>query len=96
MGEALAVKCMDAAGKSGINFLDSAEVYADGKGEIAAIKALLWKREDFVISTKLFWGGRDSPNKIGLSRNHLLEGMKNSLERSQLDYVDDNYYGIST
>lgn len=91
VGEELALKCMDEAWKNGINFFDSAEVYADGKCEVAmgkAIKALNWKREDFVISTKLFWGGHDSPNKTGLSRKHLLEGMKNSLERLQLEYVD--------
>jgi aryl-alcohol dehydrogenase-like predicted oxidoreductase len=60
VGEELALKCMDEAWKNGINFFDSAEVYADGKCEVAmgkAIKKLGWKREDFVISTKLFWGG---------------------------------------
>ena len=60
VGEELALKCMDEAWKNGINFFDSAEVYADGKCEVAmgkAIKKLDWKREDFVISTKLFWGG---------------------------------------
>jgi aryl-alcohol dehydrogenase-like predicted oxidoreductase len=59
VGEDLALKCMDEAWKNGINFFDTAEVYADGKCEIAmgkAIKTLGWKREDFVISTKLFWG----------------------------------------
>ena len=60
VGEQLAVTCMDTAWKNGINYFDTAEAYADGKCEIAmgkAIKKLGWKREDFVISTKLFWGG---------------------------------------
>jgi len=51
---------MEEAWKNGINFFDAAEVYADGKCEVAmgkAIKKLGWKREDLVISTKLFWGG---------------------------------------
>jgi len=59
VGEELALKCMEEAWKHGINFFDSAEVYADGKCEVAmgkAIKKLGWKREDFVMSTKLFWG----------------------------------------
>ena len=50
-----------------------------------------WARMDFVISTKLMWGGRgtmDTVNSIGLSRKHLVEGMHASLERMQLDYVD--------
>ena len=49
-----------------------------------------WDRMDLVISTKLHNGGRgdrDSINSIGLSRKHLYEGMKASLERLQLDYV---------
>jgi aryl-alcohol dehydrogenase-like predicted oxidoreductase len=60
---------MDEAWKNGINFFDSAEVYADGKCEVAmgkAIKALKWKREDFVISTKLFWGGVSPFSCLGL------------------------------
>jgi aryl-alcohol dehydrogenase-like predicted oxidoreductase len=51
---------MGEAWKHGINYFDTAEAYADGRCEIAmgkAIKKLEWKREDFVISTKLFWGG---------------------------------------
>jgi len=59
VGEELALKCMEEAWKHGINFFDSAEVYAEGKCEVAmgkAIKKLGWKREDFVMSTKLFWG----------------------------------------
>jgi aryl-alcohol dehydrogenase-like predicted oxidoreductase len=59
VGEDLALKCMEEAWKNGINFFDSAEVYAEGKCEVAmgkAIKKLGWKREDFVMSTKLFWG----------------------------------------
>jgi len=60
VGEELALQCMDEAWKNGINYFDTAEAYADGRCEIAmgkAIKKLGWKREDFVISTKLFWGG---------------------------------------
>jgi aryl-alcohol dehydrogenase-like predicted oxidoreductase len=61
--EELTLKCMEEAWENGINFFDTAEVYADGKCEVAmgkAIKKLGWKREDFVISTKLFWGGVSS------------------------------------
>jgi aryl-alcohol dehydrogenase-like predicted oxidoreductase len=60
VSEDLAVECMKVAWENGINYFDTAEAYADGKGEVAlgkAIKKLGWKRDDFVISTKIFWGG---------------------------------------
>lgn len=79
---------MHAAFEYGINFFDNAEGYAHGEAEILMGKALKeFRREDLVISTKIFWGG-NGPNDTGLSRKHLLEGTKNSLQRLQLDYVD--------
>lgn len=77
--------------ESGINFIDTAEVYGYGTSEIAlgkAIKELRIPREQLVISTKLFWGPGDGPNDNGLSRKHIIEGANNSLKRLQLDYVD--------
>lgn len=44
-------------------------------------------RSDLVISTKLFDGG-NGVNDRGLSRKHLVEGIKNALERMKLTYVD--------
>jgi len=46
-----------------------------------------WNRSDYVVSTKIFWGG-ESPNRRGLSRKHILEGASAALARLQLDYVD--------
>lgn len=48
------------------------------------------KRSDFVLSTKVFWGGK-GPNDRGLSRKHVFEGMVACLQRLQLDYVDIVY-----
>ena len=50
------------------------------------------RRSDLVISTKIFWGGamagvKGNPNAVGLSRKHLIEGMKDSLQRLQLECV---------
>ncbi|EKD69804.1 MAG: hypothetical protein ACD_46C00724G0002 [uncultured bacterium] len=79
---------MHAAFDRGINFFDNAESYAHGEAEILMGRAIKeFRREDLVISTKIFWGG-NGPNDTGLSRKHLLEGTKNSLHRLQLDYVD--------
>lgn len=49
------------------------------------LKRLGWKRSQYVLSTKLFWGG-DGVNESGLSRKHIVEGMNESLKRLQLDY----------
>lgn len=72
----------------GINFFDNAEGYAHGEAEILMGKVLKdFRREDLVVSTKIFWGG-NGPNDTGLSRKHLIEGTKNALKRLDLDYVD--------
>jgi voltage-dependent potassium channel beta subunit len=79
---------MHTAFDHGVNFFDNAESYAHGEAEILMGQALKeFKREDVVVSTKIFWGGT-GPNDTGLSRKHLLEGTKNSLKRLGLQYVD--------
>ncbi|EAQ85725.1 NADP-dependent oxidoreductase domain-containing protein [Chaetomium tenue] len=86
--------CMKAAYDCGVNFFDCAEGYAEGESEKVmgeAIKKYEWKRNDIVISTKLYWGDAFSNSKVnnrGLSRKHVIEGMNQSLERLQLEYVD--------
>lgn len=85
-----AKEIMAAAYDAGVNFFDNAEAYASGEAEIImgkALKALGWTRKDYLISTKIFWGG-DGPNDQGLSYKHIIEGVNNSLKRLQLDYVD--------
>ncbi|OBZ62675.1 putative voltage-gated potassium channel subunit beta [Grifola frondosa] len=75
----------------GINMFDNAEAYAAGRSEEEigrVIKELGLRRTDLIITTKLFWGVRRGPNAGGLSRKHIIEGAKESLERLQLDYVD--------
>lgn len=73
---------------AGVNFLDNAEAYASGMSEsLMGVALKSYRREDLVVSTKIFWGGA-GPNQTGLSRKHLLEGTRNCLKRLQLDYVD--------
>lgn len=77
-----------AAFDEGINFFDTAEVYANGAAELILGESIKqFARSDVVISTKLFWGGK-GPNDQGLSRKHLVEGTRNSLRRLQLEYID--------
>jgi voltage-dependent potassium channel beta subunit len=87
-------ECMKAAYDCGVNFFDCAEGYAEGESEIVmgeAVKKFGWKRNDLVISTKLYWGAAFGDNPVdnkGLSRKHVLEGMEASLKRLGLEYVD--------
>nr|XP_034797384.2 voltage-gated potassium channel subunit beta-3 isoform X4 [Pan paniscus] len=46
-----------------------------------------WRRSSYVITTKIFWGGQAETER-GLSRKHIIEGLRGSLERLQLGYVD--------
>jgi len=81
-------EAMRRAYREGINFFDNAEAYASGMSESMMGEILKeFKREEVVVSTKIFWGG-NKPNQKGLSRKHLLEGTWNSLKRLQLSYVD--------
>ena len=88
----LAVDCIGAAGEAGVNFFDNAEAYAGGESERImgrAFEQLGWKRNSYVVSTKLYWGLDDFPNmKNTLNRKYLTQAIDGSLERFGLDFVD--------
>ncbi|MBI3512031.1 MAG: aldo/keto reductase [Bacteroidetes bacterium] len=90
IGDDVAEKCMKLAYDSGVNFFDNAEAYAGGKSEAVMgniLKKMNWERSSFVVSTKVFWGGK-KPNQSGLSRKHIFDACHNGLERLQVDYLD--------
>ena len=87
-----AAECLSAAKDAGVNFFDNAEGYAKGESERVmgeAFRQLGWKRHEYVVSTKLFWGLHDLPNmKNTLNRKYLSQAIDGSLERFGLDFVD--------
>jgi voltage-dependent potassium channel beta subunit len=88
--DSVAEKCMVAAYEAGVNFFDNAEAYASGKSEIvmgAILKKLAWDRSTYIISSKVFWGGK-LPNQMGLSRKHVMEACQAALQRLQVEYLD--------
>jgi voltage-dependent potassium channel beta subunit len=85
-----AVSLMTLAYDSGINFFDNAEGYESGKSELVmgeALKTLGWRRDSFIVSSKVFWGG-DKPTQRGLSRKHITDAAHAALKRLQVDYLD--------
>ena len=73
----------------GINFFDTADVYANGQGEQALGQALAGlSRHTIVIATKAFFPMSERPNDRGLSRKHLFESVEASLQRLGTDYLD--------
>ena len=90
MTEEEAGACMTAAYDAGGNFFDNAEAYASGKAEEVmgrVLKRTGWKRETFIVSSKVFWGG-ETANETGLSRKHVTEACHAALRRLQVDYLD--------
>jgi aryl-alcohol dehydrogenase-like predicted oxidoreductase len=96
--QAEADKLVGRAFDAGINFIDTADVYSQGQSEIItgqALKNLEIPRDDVVVATKVFGPtGGDGPhpssgvNSRGASRYHIMEGVKASLKRLQLDHID--------
>ena len=75
----------------GINFIDTADVYAGGVSEQItgqALKNLKIPRENVVVATKVFGEMGKGPNSRGATRHHILDGVKASLRRLQLDHID--------
>jgi aryl-alcohol dehydrogenase-like predicted oxidoreductase len=88
--EDAALACVRRALDEGITTFDTADVYANTKAESVLGKALKGeRRESLEIFTKVFWPtGPGGQNDSGLSRKHIREAIKGSLERLQTDYVD--------
>lgn len=87
-----AEKLVGGALDAGINFIDTANVYSEGRSEIItgqALKNLKVPRENVVVATKVFGEtGTGSANSRGSSRYHIINSVKDSLQRMQLDHID--------
>lgn len=90
--QAEAEKLVGRSLEAGINFIDTANVYSEGRSESItgqALKNLKVARENVVVATKVFGAsGTLGVNSSGLSRFHIMESVKASLKRLQLDHID--------
>jgi len=77
--------------EAGVNFFDTADVYSFGESERLlgqALKNLGTQRKDVVIATKVFGEMGPGPNDRGASRGHIMDSVRASLERLQIDHID--------
>lgn len=77
--------------EAGGNHFDLANVYAGGRAEEIVGKALVGRRADAVIATKVRWPTGSGPNQAGLSRRHIYDALEASLVRLQTDVIDVFY-----
>ncbi|RUM50252.1 MAG: aldo/keto reductase [Hydrogenothermus sp.] len=82
-------KVVDYAIDMGVNFFDTADIYAFGESEELLAKALGSRKNDVIIATKVR-GVMDEndPNARGLSRYHIFKSVDQSLKRLGRDYID--------
>jgi aryl-alcohol dehydrogenase-like predicted oxidoreductase len=91
LGQQDADALVRAAVEGGVNFIDTADVYAGGRSEEItgqALRNLGIKRDEIVVATKGFGPTGEGPNARGASRYHLIDACKASLKRLQLDHID--------
>jgi aryl-alcohol dehydrogenase-like predicted oxidoreductase len=75
----------------GINFIDTADFYSNGRSEVVtgnALKLLGQARDSYVLATKVLLRMGPGHNQIGLSRYHIMQNVDASLKRLQLDHID--------
>ena len=73
---------------AGINFFDTANMYAKGASERMLGKALKGRREDCVVATKLYHPMGNTPNSVGTGRLAVMREVEDSLQRLGTDYID--------
>jgi aryl-alcohol dehydrogenase-like predicted oxidoreductase len=89
--EARSLKIIRKALDSGVNFLDTADMYVEGKSEEIVGKALKGHRDSVVLATKVANRTGPGPNDVGLSRKHIMKAIEDSLRRLKTDYIDIYY-----
>ena len=91
LGQNEADALVQTALNAGINFFDTANVYADGRSETMlgkSLQNLSVPRDEVVIATKVAAAMGKGPNMQGTSRRHILSECRASLRRLNLDYID--------
>jgi aryl-alcohol dehydrogenase-like predicted oxidoreductase len=91
LGVAEAQAQVKAAFDAGVNFIDTANVYSEGESETIlgqALAKLALPRQDLVVATKVRVRMGPGPNRVGLTRAHIMHEVDASLRRLALDHID--------
>lgn len=82
---------IDAALDLGINFIDTADLYVEGRSEESLGHALKGRWDHVVVGTKFWFPTGPGPNDRGNSRYHMMHALEASLSRLQSDHIDIYY-----
>jgi aryl-alcohol dehydrogenase-like predicted oxidoreductase len=88
LGQPEVDRVVAAALEAGVNFIDTADVYAAGESEELLGRAIGQRRREVVLGTKLMAPVGPGPNDMGLSRLHVMRALEDSLRRLRTDYID--------
>ena len=86
--QAQSAAVLDQALESGINFIDTANIYSAGESETHIGHWLKGQRDQLLIATKFGMKMGDGPMQQGASRQHIMTSIEASLQRLQTDYID--------
>jgi aryl-alcohol dehydrogenase-like predicted oxidoreductase len=73
---------------AGVNLIDTADVYSEGRSEEILGATLAGRRDDVLVATKVRMPMGDDPNDAGLSRHHIVRSVEASLRRLRTDWID--------
>ena len=88
VGQAEVNRLIDGALQTGVNFIDTANVYNDGRSEETLGTALKGRMDKVVMATKFSFPRKTSANGWGASRYHMIQAVEQSLRRLQSDRID--------
>jgi len=86
--EPISIAVINHAVDIGINYIDTADMYTQGRSEEFVGKAVKSKRSKVIIATKFGHAMGDDPNDMGSSRYYIMKAVDASLRRLQTDYID--------
>mgnify|MGYP005842899335 FL=1 len=85
------VRIIRRAVDAGVNFVDTADVYNEGRSEEIVGQALQGIRDQVVLASKVGMGMGEGPNDMGISRYHIVRAVEASLKRLNTDRIDLYY-----